>query len=314
MIILHILIYCFFCVSAWIFRASYIGWFGPYLFWTLVSAPIILFLFSLPSLLSLKLMISAPARVNSHSESDFILQFSNTRKLPVQKIIVRFDIYNVFNGERYSRKYTYRQITNDRFFVSLPTDLCGELRCRIASVTCFDLLGLFCFKKECDSSFHCVVMPLPAACSNSLQLEPLLKSPSVFIPKYGGGFSEEHDLREYHPGDPINSIHWKLSSKTDTTIVREPLIPENNTVYVILSRVGEKDRGLEVLLWLSGQLLEHGVSHVIVSSVFHTVEDDSAGKDALAEILSIPMQEPRSINPQHARCIFLVSSGEVRCL
>ena len=314
MIFLRILTYCFFCALAWVFRSAYIGWFGPYLFWTVVSAPIVFFLLSLPSMLSLRLTISAPARVYSRSESDYLLQFSNPRKAPVQRIVIRFEIDNIFNGEHYTRKYTYRQIADDRFLIPLPTDYCGELRCRVVSVTCFDLLDLFCIKKACDSFFSCVVMPLPAECSNPLQIESHLKSPAVFIPKYGGGYSEEHDLREYHSGDPINSIHWKLSSKTDTTIVREPLIPENDTVYIVLSRVGEQDIGLNVLFWLSGQLLELGVSHVIVSSVFHSVEDDSDRKDALAEILSIPMQEPRSINPQNARCIFLVSSGEVRCL
>ncbi len=314
MIVLRILIYCIICALAWIFRTFYIGWFGPYLFWIVVSAPLFLFFLSLPSLLSVNISLSAPERVACHSEADFLLQFNSRRRLPVQKVSIRFEIYNIFNGEHYTRKYTYRQITDDVFSVSIPTELCGELRCRIASVTCYDLLGLFCIRKTFDSSFRCVVMPIPVVCSNPPQIESVLKSPSVFVPKYGGGFSEEHDLREYRSGDPINSIHWKLSSKTDTTIVREPLIPENDTVYVVLSRVGENDRGLEVLSWLSGQLLEYGVPHVIVSSVLHTVEEDSDRMNALAEILSIPMQEPRSINPQLARCIFLVSSGEVRCL
>ena len=36
------------------------------------------------------------------------------------------------------------------------------------------------------------------------------------------GFSEEHELRPYREGDAINLIHWKLSSKYDEPIVREP--------------------------------------------------------------------------------------------
>ena len=35
------------------------------------------------------------------------------------------------------------------------------------------------------------------------------------------GPGEDYDLRDYRPGDPMRSIHWKLSSKWDELIVRE---------------------------------------------------------------------------------------------
>ena len=299
---------------SWIFRSLYIGWFGPFLFYIVLLAPIILFFLSLPSILSLQTSIHAPKRANCHTETDFSFHFSNSRKLPVQKIIIRMEICNSFNGERYTRKYIFRQISNEQYSFSLPTDLCGELQCRLLSVTCFDCLSLFFIQKKTNSSFRCIVMPLPVESTNPIQLDSVLNTPSVLIPKYGGGYSEDHDLREYRPGDPVNSIHWKLSSKTDAAIVREPLIPENDTIYVILSRVGEEDLGLGVLFWLSGLLLDHNISHVVVSSVLYTVNDDYSRNEAMAEILSTPMQEPCSINPMNARCIFLVSSGEVRCL
>ena len=37
----------------------------------------------------------------------------------------------------------------------------------------------------------------------------------------GNDPSEIFDIREYVPGDDIRSIHWKLSSKTDTLILKE---------------------------------------------------------------------------------------------
>ena len=94
--------------------------------------------------------------------------------------------------------------------------------------------------------------------------------------------------------------------------MREALVPENSTVYIVLSRVGEKDRGLEVLRWLSRALLEREVSHVIVSESLYPVGNEDETDDAIASILSWPIREPCGFDASGARCIFTVSAGEVR--
>ena len=135
---------------------------------------------------------------------------------------------------------------------------------------------------------------------------------SILKPKYGGGFAEDHDLRPYRPGDTANSIHWKLSSKLDEPIVREPLIPENSTIFIVLSRVGEGDRGLEVLRWLSRKLTELDEPHVIVADSLYPVGNEEETDDAVASILSWPLREPCGFDANGARCIFTISAGEVR--
>ena len=48
--ILRILAYLLLVAGAWVFRASYIGWVGPYLFAAAVLLPLIILLVSLPSM------------------------------------------------------------------------------------------------------------------------------------------------------------------------------------------------------------------------------------------------------------------------
>ena len=142
-------------------------------------------------------------------------------------------------------------------------------------------------------------------------LDSVLETAPVLSPKYGGGYSEEHELREYRPGDAGNSIHWKLSSKTDELIVREALERENDRIFLVLSRVGAGDRGLEVLFWLSSELCRRELSHTIVADRLYEVANESDAVEAMCALLASPIGEPRRFDASMARCIFRISSGEV---
>ena len=86
----------------------------------------------------------------------------------------------------------------------------------------------------------------------------------LWRPKPGGGFSENHDLREYRPGDSLRLIHWKLASKTKKLIYREPVEALRDKAVVSVSLAGtpeELNQKLGSLLWLSRYLLEKEMSH-----------------------------------------------------
>ncbi|MER2152147.1 MAG: hypothetical protein ABS900_11090, partial [Candidatus Limivicinus sp.] len=61
--IFRILVYLLLVGGAWLFRASYIGWVGPYLFAAAVLLPLIILLVSLPSMMGLQIALLAPERV-----------------------------------------------------------------------------------------------------------------------------------------------------------------------------------------------------------------------------------------------------------
>ena len=81
----------------------------------------------------------------------------------------------------------------------------------------------------------------------------------------GQDVSEIFALREYVPGDEIRKIHWKLSGKTDRTMVRDFSLPLNYSVFLLLelTRGSEElvDVQVEIFLALSRTLLENGISH-----------------------------------------------------
>lgn len=81
-------------------------------------------------------------------------------------------------------------------------------------------------------------------------------------PKPGGGFAENHEMRQYRPGDSMNQVHWKLTAKTGKLMVREAMEPVRHRLLLTMEVQGS---GLELdiktgkLLWLGQYLLDRGL-------------------------------------------------------
>lgn len=299
---------------AWLFRLTYLGWFGQFLFSCVVAVPILLFLLSVPSMLRLRLALSAPDTCSKNSTAELKLHFENRALFPVSRVTVWIETENRFTGEIDKQRHIFRNVGTGQYALALPTGDCGLLSCRIIRFEVRDLMGLLAFRRKHRENCKCTVLPLPVEADNPVNLDSSLSTTVRLKPKYGGGYAEDHDLREYQPGDTVNSIHWKLSSKMDDVIVREPLINANDQIYLVLSRVGTDDRGLEVLRWLSLELCQREMAHVIIADQAYPVGNEQEGAAALSKLLSAPLGEPCAFDGSNARCIFRIFAGEVRVL
>lgn len=306
------MLYLLSVAGAYVFRLSYLGWFGPYFLAAVILIPLFVLALSLPSMLELKLSLSAPAFITRGEEGRLTLHFSNRRFLPVGRVRVILELENRFTGEHKTTKHSFLCVGTDTAELPLPTELCGTLICRIRQYECTDLRDMFSFKRRCDEKAICTVLPKPQPPEPSLDLDAVMNTTPKLRPKYGGGFSEDHDLRQYQPGDGSSSIHWKLSSKMDELIVREALERENDQIFLVLSRVGAEDRGLAVLYWLSLELCQQELPHFLVGGSLYPVGNEQECREALGTLLSLPMTEPCAFDAAMARCIFRIIDGEVR--
>ena len=298
--------------SLYLFRISYIGWVGPLFLSVAIWIPCLLLFLSLIPIFRAKLSLTAPSHCTRGGESSAMLQISGVGLLPLPGIRVSIETQNRFTGEISKSKIRLRNVGNGEYSFPLPTNWCGHLQVGVLWVEYRDLLGLFAWRRKTALKTDCTVLPSPVAPSTIPNMDAILNSSVALKPKYGGGYSEEHELREYRPGDTVNSIHWKLSSKTDQIIVREPLVNANTDLYLVLSRVGLEDRGLEILYWLSLELCRMEEAHMIVADRLYPVGNEAESIQALEGLLSKPMGEPCPYNAASARCIFLISGEEVR--
>ncbi len=150
-----------------------------------------------------------------------------------------------------------------------PTEHCGALDCTFSRGWVYDYMGLFRLSKRTPPMHRLWIRPQPM---QPKRMPDPDKIAVYWRPKPGGGFSENHELRLYRPGDSLRQIHWKLSSKTGKLIYREPMEVTNNRLLLWLIHGGqpeEMDRKLGRLLWLSGFLQQRGVKHDVLA---HTAD------------------------------------------
>ena len=229
-------------------------WLSWFLLLTLAATPLLSLLVSLPAMRSTRMELRAPARLPVGCEASVSASICGKwLQLPFH---VKLSVFQPLTGE-------IRLITPGK---ALPTDHCGGLIIAAETAFCCDLLGLWRHKLPQLSPLRVYVMPTPVPHEVPSDLAQYLAF--AWKPKAGGGYSEQHELREYRPGDNLNQIHWKLSAKTGDLIIREPMEPLHNRMLLTMDLRGtpaELDRKLGQLLWMGEYLLGESLKYSVLA-------------------------------------------------
>lgn len=265
----------------------------------LLALPALSLAVSLPAMLRVRLKLSAPARVRRGERAELTVRVLSPGRLPVGGLRLRLYSHNRLTGEEpYPPRVYVPAGGSQTFRVPIDTAHCGCIALAAARVRVMDHLGLFALPVRRCAPAYTTVMPVPA---------PPDPVPKLFgfaahdlRPKPGGGFSEEHELRPYREGDPIVSVHWKLSSKLDSLVVREAMEPRMRPVLLTFDVAGAPDAldsTLDQLAWLSGRLSAYHLQHVLQwhdgAGRLHAerVADAHALEPLLRRLLSHPAAE-----------------------
>lgn len=246
----HWLVYLGSVIGCIIFFVAYQQWFSWFILVGALCLPVVSLLVSLPGMLGMVLEGQDIAAVSVGTKVPVI--FTEKSRFPAPRCKYRVRLTRVTTGESWSLK-------NGEL---LPTEHCGKLICRPEKARVYDYLGLFWLKIQKKTAMTVVVRPLPVTVAHIPELEQY--TATAWRPKAGGGFSENHELRLYRPGDKLNQIHWKLSAKTGKMIVREPMEPQGNRIILEMELRGTGqvlDQKFGQLLWLSEHLLQMGLPH-----------------------------------------------------
>lgn len=121
------------------------------------------------------------------------------------------------------------------FETSVTAAYCGETQLRCTGVQLMDRLDLVRFRCTPFPPVRTALYPPPVhvellltrSAAGPTDAEGLMQN------RRGSDPSEIFDIREYVPGDDVRTIHWKLSSKTDTLIVRQASDPSHYDVALL---------------------------------------------------------------------------------
>lgn len=244
----------------------------------------ILFISLLAALLSLGLTRRDAKRLSlrihtgeygsEEEKSFFRLHAESKRRMKAASaILAELEIHNVlFDVTEHKTVLLCLADSQNQFVVDMPVDRCGQIQITCTGAWVLDRLKLQRFPIDHFSGAGMIIYP------DSVQLQVQLSKTSLGSPREdgflqnrkGNDLSEIYDIREYVPGDDIRAIHWKLSSKTDRMIVRQPSEPFHYNV-VILPDFGLRKKEAEVFpeeintavavgIALGEQLLRQGCS------------------------------------------------------
>lgn len=230
----------------------YREWMAWLLLLAVICLPLLSLVLSLPAMCTVKTSLRCPTEA---SVGQSVRPEAERRCfLPAPPVHCRLKVRHSITGETDVIKLGK----------ALPTRHCGVLQITPTRLWVYDYLGLWRFPSGRRAPIMLTVLPDPVEPEQIP--DPRQYTASSWKPKTGGGFSENHDLRQYRPGDDLRNIHWKLSSKTGKLVYREPVEPMRKRLLVTLELSGDEDMldsKLGRLLWLTEHFLETGVTHEV---------------------------------------------------
>jgi len=258
----HWLLYLLTLAGTFVFHIFYFGWYSWFLLVLIACLPVFSFIVSILAMIRIQLQMETDPQTHRGEPVYLSLQAIGSF-LPMPRCTMQLIITSHMTG----RTVRLPQVVPNggRWFVSLDTAHCDTLICTLEKARVYDYLGMFCIPVPTPEPVECMICPIPSPPDKLPNLSHFLVRRRQ--PKPGGGFSEEHELRDYRPGDSMRDIHWKLSAKTDRTIVREAQEPIREQTLLTFDLCGTPDtidHTLQQLCWMSDWLCQHEVPHQII--------------------------------------------------
>ena len=260
------ILYGLFLLAAAALFLLYDGYPGLFLLAGALALPLLSLAAGIPAARALRLRLEpSAAGLRREEEGVWLLRVEGSSPFPAGRLTLRLTEENLLTGAR--RTLTLRRAApapGEALTLPMDTGHCGALECRAVSLRALDWLGLFPIPVPLPEAARGLVLPVPAPEAELPSPVPSDSGAGAVPPTVGrDGLSQDYELRDYRPGDPIRAIHWKLSSKRDSLIVREPP-PAALRAAVTLDWAGgphRLDRMAGLLCAASEDLLRRGVPH-----------------------------------------------------
>lgn len=266
------------------FYWAYRAWLSGLLLVAVVYLPWVSLLLSLPAMISCKAKLQCPDHVTVGNPARVSLDVHC--RFPTPVIGGKLQLFIPATGKKKRLKPG----------TSLPTAHCGAFRLRCRRLWAYDYLGLIRLPVRLREDRLVLVRPAAVLPGQLPDMSRYLSS--VTRPK-PGGYSENHELRLYRPGDNLHQIHWKLSAKTGKLIIREPMEAQQDAAILTMELSGQPevlDRKLGQLLGMSTYLAENAIKHRIFcctgkGMAVYSVSNEQEAVDAVDGLLLLPSVE-----------------------
>lgn len=149
----------------------------------------------------------------------FPLAVANRSVLPAPRIDALFYISDVYGdgGQTQVRRLTLPPRSDNVFDLGVRFDHIGTVQVGIRQVGLFSLLGVFSSIRDNDQLQSVQILPRVVDIASMEISDYSLREAQTNIKSFINDGMDYAGIRDYRWGDPMKSIHWKLSSKADGT-------------------------------------------------------------------------------------------------
>lgn len=265
-----------------IFHILYKGDLSFIIFAFLFALPMVMFIILAVQVKLLQINVSSDNAVSERGKAALIRVILHNRSvLPIAacKISVKYrcvymsDVSSKPSDEKYSITIPVKQRTVETVSLSLTPDHCGVVEFYIKNIKITDFLGFSFLFRKIGFADRIIVLPKAFPMNGSLEngIVSGSESNTFSAVKSGDDPSEIFQLREYRDGDRHNRIHWKLSSRSESFIVKELSQPVNSKILILCDFSGgsdaeQTDMIFDMAMTLSSFFIRNGTVHTLAAA------------------------------------------------
>ena len=234
----------------------------------------------------------------------------NGRRLPVAPIRCRLHCENLSTGEELQQEVLFpigAKTKCDVPFV-LASSHCGCIRVSVEELCAYDIFGLVPVQAPHGQMAETTVLPVTFAPQLTVMahLAKDIEADEYSQERPGFDPSETFAIREYHPGDSIRRIHWKLSGKFDELLIKEAGLPVRHSFLVLFEtsqpatagrQADVKDALNEIMMSLCQAMTEEDITYEV------GWQDHDAGKFFHTRVTNLDELAGIADKMLRARCI-----------
>ena len=272
-----IAIYLIVLAAALTFFICYIDLLSLILLLIVLLVPLVLLIFTALARICISIKATVTQKVYTDGQTpQILLEIKNRGILPVSFIKFSLKLNNSFY-DFYDTDQVIcfaKPLSTNNFAVNVDTKHLGNISVTLKKARVYDFFGVFSLPYRFNREFDFTVLPMHEEFNFKVYSSTNTFVDSDIFSQYkpGDDPSEVFQIRDYADGDKPNRIHWKLSSKLDSYLVKDYSLPLQNSVLLMadtylppkeLGGADLVDGVLKAVFSLSNQMLLAKVPHKI---------------------------------------------------
>ncbi|MBQ8337982.1 MAG: DUF58 domain-containing protein [Oscillospiraceae bacterium] len=211
---------------------------------------------------------------SSGQKARLSLKVDNYFIIPITQITVYLRCQNSFfeKPDKLELSLYASPFTKNVHDIEIDSEHTGNVEIYVSKAKVFDYFGIFSLPVSLKKKYTVTFLPKTEQLDMGVvqNIHSLSETNLFSKHKPGDDPSEVFAIRDYVPGDKPNHIHWKLSSKQDSLIVKDYSLPISKSVLLMpeLYVTGNNDAGLvdtvfEIVTSISHNLIDNEIQHSI---------------------------------------------------